>query len=202
MGDGIITQFHRYAERHQFSRLTAGFVRDAIVALRQKSENPSGNRYVILCNEEFETMWHAAMVDELKTYDQPATAFYSKRAGKEIVLDAGNYIPTYSYLQNMVTIMVDRSLSHEYNDRAYGIIMDLTPDVTSGKPAIELFTLEGANMVTGTLKGLGGMDGQTSGDMASPIHGYQHDIIGYDGVAVYNPYRSVVMEQSTGVKYF
>ena len=77
-----------------------------------------------------------------------------------------------------------------------GIFLDVTQDLTSGRAAMELFTLEGADMITGTLKGLGGVTGKDSGDIASPLHGYQYTIAGYDGVAVYNPWRSFIMEEN------
>lgn len=194
IGDGIITQAERYAEKHTFSYLTEKTIEDAIVRMRQKAQNPQNNQFVIFCNEKFDQMFHKAMKDTLKNYGDTAPAFYSKKT--DSLVEVGASFFTYNWQSNSVSISVERELSREYSDRAYGIILNLSKDQELNRPAIELFTLEGASMITGTLKGLGGTTGKASGDIASPIHGMQHAIAGYCGAALYAPYNSFILEEA------
>jgi hypothetical protein len=215
MGDGIVTQLERYAEKYAFNQLTTQLLRDVISAMKTKSQYPTGNHYVVLCNEKFQEYWWSAMVDELKTLQLPATAFYSKgvegghKAGNYKIEDAkeggsgiynnigvGANFTSYNYNGNVVTIAVERAMTQEYGDRAYGIFIDVTHDLMNGRPAMELFTLEGAPVITGQLNGLGGKSGSESGLISTPIHGYQYIVAGYAGAAVYNPYRSFIMEEA------
>lgn len=43
--------------------------------------------------------------------------------------------------------MPDKALNIEYPDQAFGFILDLTPDLANGKPAIESWTFKGCDMI-------------------------------------------------------
>lgn len=91
---------------------------------------------------------------------------------------------------NTVIFHVDRALSIEYGDsKGYGILVDLTGDSATGRPAIEAFTVENKEFIENELTGVG----IKSGEVASPVAGIKWVISGYWGVACYNPFRSVVI---------
>ena len=92
-------------------------------------------------------------------------------------------------ITNTITIKVDRALSIEYPDKGFGLMIDLTADKASGRPAIEQFTVENKELVENELTGVGIRNGQ----VASPVAGIKWVMSGYAGIACYNPYRSVVL---------
>jgi hypothetical protein len=97
---------------------------------------------------------------------------------------------------NEVIFKVDRALSIEYPDKGYGILVDITGDKTNGKSAINMFTLEGCEFISSTLSGVGGLDGRSSGAVASPVAGSKLINSGFAGVQVANPYRSFILLQN------
>ncbi len=56
--------------------------------------------------------------------------------------------------------------------------------------------MEGGEIITGTLIGLGGKDGRSSGDMYSTITGGEYAITGYSTAVVANPYNAHVIEEN------
>ena len=73
--------------------------------------------------------------------------------------------------------------------------LDMTADRTSAQPPIALFTIKGGDMITNKYKGVGGLSGLESGDVASPVAGSKLIMWGYSGIAVFNPYRSFVARE-------
>ena len=199
MGDGIITQVERYAEKFQYSVLTESIMVDIIQNMNTKAQTIQGNSYVLICNTRFYDHFQAAMREIFKQVQPTDTIFYSKTEGNIRInaneIEVGATFMTYIYGGNRITVMPDKAIDDEYGRKGYGIMMDITQDLQNGKPAIEQFTLEGADMITGTLRGLGGTDGKTSGEVSTMLHGSGYAIMGYSGVAVYNPYRSFIIQE-------
>lgn len=90
---------------------------------------------------------------------------------------------------NTLIIKADRALDFEYPDKGFGVMIDLTADKKSGHPAIEAWTVEGKELIENTLTGVG----IRNGEVASPVAGVKWTMTGYWGIAVYNPYRSVIL---------
>jgi len=74
--------------------------------------------------------------------------------------------------------VVDRALTREYPDKGYGICVDLTADKTTGMPALAKFSLTGKDFITNKLAGVGGLDGKTSGEVASNVAGSKMVMMG------------------------
>ncbi len=72
----------------------------------------------------------------------------------------------------------------------------MTQDMNTGRPAIAAFTLKGGEMITGNLIGMGGADGKTSGTISTSSMASSYHLACYSGVAVFNPYRSFILEES------
>lgn len=77
--------------------------------------------------------------------------------------------------------------------RKFGIILDLTADAATGKPAMAFFTFKGGDFIHNVIVGVGGRSGLASGEVSSPVAGSKLVNWGYGGVAVFNPYRSVIL---------
>jgi hypothetical protein len=48
-------------------------------------------------------------------------------------------------------------------------------------------------MVSNKYVGVGGLDGVSSGEVASPVAGSKRILWGYASIAVFNPYKSAVL---------
>lgn len=92
--------------------------------------------------------------------------------------------------------MPDIALDYEYPDEAFGFILDLTPDLAKGKPAIESWTFKGLDMIKTDVRGVGGLDGVSGGEASTPVAGSKMIYWGYSAVTVYAPYRSVIFRQN------
>ena len=51
MGDGVIPQIERYCDKFLFSVLSSEVLDDVMFAMVEKSDRPTGNTYVVICNE-------------------------------------------------------------------------------------------------------------------------------------------------------
>lgn len=192
-GDGAITQVERYCDKLVFSTLSVSIFDEALHTLRSKSQKSKGNKYVFMINDMMDNQVGKVLREYLRTYAQDGTYFFSKDNG---TVQVGADFDTYMVQGNQISFVVDRCLSHEYPDRAYGVFLDLSHDLSTGRPAISSFTLRGGEMITGNLPGLGGMDGRTSGQISTSVSGSEYHLMAYAGVAVFNPYRAFILEES------
>lgn len=91
--------------------------------------------------------------------------------------------------------MVDRALTKEYPYKAYGVCLDMSPDMSTNSPAVAAFTLEGAEFITSKYPGIGGVDGVTSGIVSSPVAGSKLIVAGYSGIVAFAPWKSFIAEE-------
>jgi len=70
---------------------------------------------------------------------------------------------------------------------------DLTPDSKTGKPAMAQFTFKNGEFIQNKIQGVGGFDGLSSGEVSSPVAASKLIALGYAGIAVFNPYKSVIL---------
>jgi hypothetical protein len=194
MGDGIIAQIERYCDKFAYQTLTIDLFEDAIAAMTEKCDAPTGNTFAAVCNEKFYNQLGRLMRDDLR-FQVPSDGsyFYSKEGGK---VKVGADFNAYHFQGNTISFLPDRALSQEYPNHGYAFFLDAGLDATTNRPNIAMFTLEGAEMLSGTLKGMGGLDGRSSGDIATPIHGSSYHLLGYSCAVVFNPYKAVIMEEA------
>ena len=190
IGDGIVPQIERYADITAYAKGTLSMkdLRSAISSCVEKCDDETGNHFTFLCNS---ILWRSLQV-LLDTYmsDKRTNGefFYSKAKNGNV--SVGATFSIYEFGGNFISFKADRSLTKEYPTAGYGIMLDLTPDKTNDQAALSMITLKGSEMITGTLRGLGGANGTTSGDVASPVAGSGYMVMGYSGVLVASPYRS------------
>lgn len=91
--------------------------------------------------------------------------------------------------------MPDRTLTREYPDKGYGLLIDLTADKTSGTPAIAKFALTGQDAIINKIEGVGGANGKTSGNVSSNVAATKMVMHTYAGIAAFTPHRSAIIRE-------
>lgn len=195
ISDGIIPQVERFASKYVYSDLTVDALQTAIQMMCQKAEKPTGNKFVFICNEK---MWYDVqknLAGWLANFKTCGTYLWSKAANGYV--NVGATFNSYEMGGNTISFRVDRTFSREYGDnKGFGLFLDLTADKTGAEPAIQMFTLKGGDFITNKLPGVGGLDGLSSGLVASPVAGSKLINWGYSSVAVFNPYRSFILREA------
>jgi hypothetical protein len=59
-----------------------------------------------------------------------------------------------------------------------------------------MFTLEGREMISGNLNGMGGQDGRTSGVISTPGDGSSFHLLSMSCGVIFNPYKSAIIEEN------
>lgn len=198
MSDGIIPQIERYCDKFLYNALSSDVLDDVISAMVEKSAKPTGNIYACVCNEKFYSQFGKIQRSDYR-FNAPndASYLYSKEGGK---VKVGAEFDSYSIQGNTITFMPDRALSQEYPEYGYGVFLDTSADIKSGRPGIASFTIEGSEMVDGWVSGLGGRSGKESGrDIATGVHGSEYHIIGYSCAVLFNPYKSFILKENVVV---
>ena len=167
IGDGLVPQIERFASKYGYNKLTVGVMQTAINTMCQKAENPTGNKFTFVVNEAMWNQIQLSLSEWLSRFHTCGTYLWSKEANGYIKV--GATFSTYEIGGNEITFKVDRSLSREFGDKGYGIMLDLTADKTSGQPAIAAFTFKGGEFISSKYPGVGGLDGLSSGIVSSPV---------------------------------
>ena len=195
MGDGVIPQIERYCDKFSYSILTSTVLSSVMSAMREKSNTPTGNIYAVICNERFYDQVGVLMITDLRFQSASDGAyFYSKATSGKVKV--GAEFNAYTVQGNTITFMPDRALSQEYSEGGYAVFLDTGADLASGRPNVAMFTQKGGEIISGTLHGMGGADGKTSGEISTPVHGSQYHLMGYAGSVVFNPYRSFILNEA------
>jgi hypothetical protein len=92
---------------------------------------------------------------------------YSK--GSNGYMNLGATYEGYTYGGNNIIVKIERSLDVEFPTREYALMLDLTADAATGKPAIAYFTFKGGDFIHNYINGVGGSTGLASGEVSSPI---------------------------------
>lgn len=194
MGDGIIAQIERYANKYAYAKMSANAFDTIMAYMRQKSKKSDGNQYVFIVNEILWTQIQKALREYLHQWQPTTPVFFSQKAGQNVTV--GATFESYIFGGNQISFKVDKALTLEYNDKGYGICIDLTADLTSGTPAMQMFTLKGGEFMRNFVKGVGGLTGLESGEVSTPVAASRLVHSGFAGVGVFAPYRSFVIEEN------
>lgn len=190
-GDGLIPQIERFASKFKFAKLNINVINTVMDQMNQKSATATGNHYVFVTNDRLWGQINTTLGDWLKLWGSTPTMLYSKATQSLVKVDnpmkVGATFVTYEIAGNTVSFIVDRALTKEYDKKAYGICLDMSPDISTNQPAIAAFTLQGAEFVTSKYPGVGGIDGRTSGIVSSPVAGSKLIVAGYSGIVSFAP---------------
>lgn len=192
LGDGLIEQVSRYADYMTYTEFSTGFLDMVLQSATARSSKPIGNKFVLLCNTSLYNSFGSAMRRDniLSNY---GAWFYSKTKGGDV--NIGSNFVSYEFQGNSVTLMPNKALSQTYEE-GYGIILNMDKDDKKNRPAMATFTHKGSEMISGSLIGLGGKDGKSSGEISTPVTGSEFYVMGVSGIAFFNPYDSVVISES------
>ena len=189
--EGAIPQIERFATKFIFAKLTVAWLKKALNALVLKSDKKLGNKYAMICNSP---MWDdVQQVIDLFLKDRHTDGDFLWSKGTNGYISAGATYDTYIYGGNTIGFKLDASLDIEFPDRKYAIMVDITPDSKTGKSAMAQFTFKNGEFIQNTIAGVGGLNGLTGGPVASRVAGSKLVAFGYAGIAVFNPYKSVIL---------
>lgn len=192
-GDGIIPQVERFCNKEMYYTMSVDVLNHMMKSMSERAKNLTGNHYMYICNQIQWLDIQTTLQNWLKAWNSTPTVVYSTKENSYVKIGA-TYM-TYENAGNTISFTVDKALSIEYSDRGYGICLDTTPDISENQPAIQAFTLKGHQFVTSTLKGHGGISGTESGVVSTPVEASKLIVTGYEGVALFSPYRAFIAEQ-------
>jgi len=195
IGDGIIKQIERYCEKFAYSILTTRWLDDVMAAMREKSTNSIGNMYAFVVNERLYDQLGRVLRDDLRFAIGGENHYWSNKDGKRIKV--GGHYDSYTFQGNTVVFLVDKILSDEFPDSGYGFCINASVDQTTSNSGVAMFTMEGREMLSGTLRGMGGMSGKENNvDLATSIDGSEFHLLGYSAVVCFNPYNAALIRES------
>lgn len=191
IGDGMIPQIERFAHKFNYSIMTDKLFLKVLEQMTLRSENPTGNNYMFVCNEAMWNQVQAAMRDYLQRWNPCASLIWNQNKGEYD--HVGTTFQSFEANGNVITFKVDRALTREFGAKGYGVFIDLTHDLSTGKAAVQAFTLKNGDMINSEYLGVGGRSGLASGYISSTVAGSKYVILGYSGIGVFAPYRSAIM---------
>ena len=145
IGEGLIPQVERYAHKYAYNKLSTEVFNAMINTISEKSDNPTGNKIAVICNEALWQQVNMTLGKYLSDNHVDGTHLWSKAANDYIKV--GATYNTYRFAGNEVSFLVDRALTREYGNKGYGLALDLSSDLVSGMPAISMMTLKGGQCI-------------------------------------------------------
>ena len=167
-------------------------------SMTEKAQDDTGNKYAFIVNRKLWEDINLVLGEYLANYRTDGAYMYSKNAkgGMGGYVKVGATFDTYEYAGNQIQFIVDRALSREFPNKGYGLCLDLTADKTSGTPAIAKFSITGKEFITNKIVGVGGYNGQSSGEVSSNVAGSKLVMTGYAGIAAFTPFRSAILREA------
>lgn len=166
--------------------------------LIDQCDSETGNKWAFICNRKLFMDFQNTMMEYLADNKTDGTFLYSKETKSYLKVDSwkvGATFSTYLFGGNSVTFMPDRALTREYPDKGYGVLIDLTADKTTGTPAIAKFALTNKDVIINKIEGVGGANGQTSGNVSSNVAATKMVMHTYAGIAAFTPHKSVILRE-------
>ena len=195
IGDGVIPQVERFASKYAFAKLNESVFQTVMATMGQKSMKSTGNTWVFICNQRFWNLVQTSLLGYLAKFKATGDGLlWSQKANGYV--SVGNTFDCYEYGGNKLMFKCDKAFSNEYGyDKGYCMVIDLTADLTADHAPIAMFTLNNGDFISNKLEGVGGMDGLSSGPVASPVAGSKLIYWGYSGVCVFSPYQSFILRE-------
>lgn len=190
-GDGVIPQAMRYGMKLGYSFFSTRVCKDMVVGAAERNGRAMGNTLTVVCNLRLYMQFHDAMEREHKALNIANNAALIRQDGKALKL--GAHYNAYTIQGNDVIFMPDDTLTKMYPDQGFGICLNtVTPD---GEANLQLVTLKGRQMISGTLEGMGGASGTKSGLISTSVDASEHHLLGYSGAALLNPYATMIVRE-------
>ena len=91
----VIPQVERYASKYAFNKFTIEVFQAAMNAMAEKAEQPTGNKWVFICNERMWTLVQNILSEYLNRFKMVPGYMYSKAANG--YLDVGATFQSYEF---------------------------------------------------------------------------------------------------------
>ena len=187
IGEGLIPQIERYCNKLYASKFTINTFHQIMDAMVEKADNLEGNHFVFVCNSKLMGIVNRVLMKFLAEMKTDGALFYSKVNGGSR-WKVGASFSSYEYNGNIISFKADKTLSREYN-MPFGMCIDFTGGKTSAIPPIQCFSLKGKDYMPSSLDGPGyGVE-----RVSTMVAGGAKTIMGYCGIAVFNPYKSFIV---------
>lgn len=103
IGEGMIPQVERYADKFVYNKMSVDFFHTIINAMIAKADEPTGNKWMFICNEVMWSEINNTLAKYLAEFKTDATYMWSKDAGK--YLKVGATFDTYEYLGKQIALL-------------------------------------------------------------------------------------------------
>ena len=100
IGDGIIPQVERFASKYAFAKLTVNIFNTVLAMMVEKSDNPTGNKYLFICNERAFMLVNQVLGHFLADFKTDGTYLYSKQANGYV--NVGATFQSYEFMGKLV----------------------------------------------------------------------------------------------------
>lgn len=200
-GDGIIESLSS-SSKQTYTKLTINLLRDIISHMSLRMPKRTGNQILLTTGMEGYKEFQNLMDDLHAARFTNDDNYVMSKGGK---LHLGAEYSSYSYMGNKIIVNCNNVFDHpeipsgvDHMGRRLESFRMLFLDVSSydGVKNIQMLAKDGRSFITGDLKGLGGMDGKTSGDISTSVDGSSKHILGHIGCVVHNPYSSFMLERA------
>lgn len=195
-GDGLIPQYERFAGKMKYTNLNISVFDTVIDQMTEKSDEATGNHYMFVINRVLWSQIQKSLREWIKDWNSIPTLMYSKHTGTMVKADnpvkVGATFTSYEVAGNTITFVVDNAVSKAYPTKGWGICMDMSPNMTSGDPAVAGFTVKGKELISNKYTGVGFKDGE----VATAVAGGKLILSGYYGIAAFAPYKAFILSQN------
>lgn len=210
-GDGIYEQYKKYCTLDFYTELQRYMLDDSIAAVVAKCPEKIGNR--IMCITGYDGYQNVGRLLETIIGAKSENGYFYTKQGDKVKI--GAEFTTYTFQGNELVFTYNKAYDLELSDFDSNgkslksqelLFFDVTQregtmNAESGEvertAPIEMITLEGGAMITGTLKGMGGRSGRESGiDIATTVAGSRFEVMGYAGAVVQDPYTAHILKKA------
>lgn len=193
MGLGLIPTIKKYCGQTRYFYLTAKVLREVISACTEKMADRTGNTIAVACNWEMYQQAQELLDSMLKERTQDAY-FYDVKGNK---IKVGAHYNAYEFAGNTLVFMHNEALTERYPEKGYGVFIDTNR--YGNEANVQMMTLKGMSLFSGSLLGMGGKTGGESVEnLGTLIHGHRSEWMGYRGIKLANPYTSHILSQNVG----
>ena len=213
-GDGVLTSINKYADVFEYSNnvLSLNVLQNMFFSLSNKSKDMVNNHYTFIVNKKLWDDFNRLMTNTTlnSAFSLMTDGFFINKSKQKIDLkrmsketqsvedgyEFGANFDTYRFAGNRVTFAVDRILTDHYPNSGFGFCIDTGIDEETQYPNVMALKYQGTDIISGDLPGLGGMDGKTSGMIATPVDGSSIEMKAYTGAIVINPYKAAIIQEA------
>lgn len=197
IGQGVIPQIRAYGQFLGYNFFSETLLRKIINMIVDRRPKKTGNDIIFLVNwrlfQEVQRILDALVKQRLT----PQDAYLKKDTGKNAYI-VGMTFCGYEWAGNKLFVIEDSTLTDRYPDKGYGICFNTRVNTKDGKEVmnIQQYTIKGFEMFDNEILGVGGSTGHSSGAVASVVHASQDVLMAYRGIAVYDPYSTMIIEEN------